>query len=109
MQECSLITCRIGIILVLLLQQVRSLLMKVCDETEIAELRLKVNTGSIHANTHPHWILELTCEPVYEQQKSSQHILNKLLDSKFPNHRLLQILNSSRHIFALAVCIHMPH
>jgi ABC-type uncharacterized transport system substrate-binding protein len=48
--------------------------MKVCDETEIAELRLKVNTGSIHANTHPHLILELTCEPVYEQQKSSQHI-----------------------------------
>jgi hypothetical protein len=48
-QECSLIICRIGIILVLLMQQVRSLLMKVCDETEIAELRLKVNTGSIHA------------------------------------------------------------
>jgi hypothetical protein len=26
------------------------------------------------ANTHPHLILELTCEPVYEQKKSSQHI-----------------------------------
>lgn len=48
MQECSLITCRIGIILVLLLQQVRSLLMKVCDETEIAELRLKVGPFMLH-------------------------------------------------------------